>query len=59
MTAILAYWFLKERVKRRLLTASIITLGAILVGLDPEPQTRILNAAEIYAHMIKAWFGLE
>lgn len=59
MTAILAYWLLKERVKRRLLTASIITLGAILVGLDPEPQTRILNAAEGYAYMIKSWFGLE
>lgn len=59
MTAVLAYWLLKERVRRRLLTASIITCGAILVGLDPEPQTRILNAAEEYAYIIKSWFGLE
>lgn len=59
MTAVLAYWLLKERVNRRLLTASIITFGAILVGLDPEPQTRILNAAEEYAYMIKSWLGLE
>lgn len=55
----LAWWILKERNKRRFITGAVITLGAILIGLDTGAQARILNSTQEYAYIIKNLFGFE
>lgn len=58
IVGLLAWAFLGEKKKSRLVTGSVITAGAILLGTDPKANAYVLGSAEQYFARIKGLLRL-